>query len=91
LELLSYNYNPIYNILNTNNLSIINYKIKILNKFRFVYYCARLKKKFIGYYLWSKRKNYLMFSEGTYTINDEEYTHNYILNEYVGREIMSYI
>jgi hypothetical protein len=32
-----------------------------------------------------------MFSEGTQTKNEEEYTHNYILNEYVGRDIMSYI
>jgi Leucine-rich repeat (LRR) protein len=99
--------NPIYNILNKNNLifnlnmnnlilnmnilSIIKYKIKVLNKFRYLYYCARLKKKFIGCYLWSKRKNYLMFSEGTYTENTKDYTHNYILNEYVGRDIMSYI
>jgi hypothetical protein len=45
----------------------------------------------MGYYLWSKRKNYLMFSEGTHIINEDEYTHNYILNEYVGRDIMSYI
>jgi hypothetical protein len=26
------------------NLSNINYKIKVLNKFRFLYYCERLKR-----------------------------------------------
>jgi hypothetical protein len=56
-----------------------------------LYYCARFKQKFIGYYLWSKRKNYLMFSEGTQTKTEEDYTYNYILNEYVGKDIMSYL
>jgi hypothetical protein len=32
-----------------------------------------------------------MFSEGTKTINEKEYKHNYILNEYVGKDIMSYL
>jgi Leucine-rich repeat (LRR) protein len=91
LQRLYCEFNSIYDILNTNDITILKYKINVLNKFRYLYYCTRLKKNLIGYYLWSKRKNYLMFSEGIYTLNEEEYTHNYILNEYVGRDIMSYI
>jgi hypothetical protein len=92
LEILQFNGNNIiFNILYSRFIFIIKNKVNIQNKFRYLYYCTKLKHKFIGYYLWSKRKNYLMFLEGTRQINDEEYTHNYILNEYVGRDIMSYI
>jgi Leucine-rich repeat (LRR) protein len=91
LQRLYCEFNSIYDILNTNNITSIKYKINVLNKFRYLYYCLRLKKKFIRYYLWSKRKNYLMLKEGSHIVNDTEYTHNYILNEYVGRDIMSYM
>jgi hypothetical protein len=41
----------INNLIFNNNLVIINIKINILNKFRYLYYCLKFKKQF-RYWLW---------------------------------------
>ena len=46
LECLHYMENPINEIIKNNKISIINQKVKILNNFRFLYYCLKFKKQF---------------------------------------------
>ena len=51
-ELYYYN-NPIYEIIDSNNLFIINTKLQILHKFCHLYYCLTFKKQFRDL-LWKK-------------------------------------
>jgi hypothetical protein len=46
LELLIHFNNPINKIINDYDLNIIKLKVKILNNFRFTYYCLKFKKQF---------------------------------------------
>ena len=56
----SYSNNPICNILG-NNSSLIKIKqnIKILNNFRYLYYCLKFKKQFIKW-LWKSKEKEIM-------------------------------
>jgi hypothetical protein len=51
--LLTYDYNPIYEIIDSHNLFIINKKIQILHKFCYLYYCLKFKTQFRDF-LWKK-------------------------------------
>jgi Leucine-rich repeat (LRR) protein len=53
LRLLDYGNNPIYEIIDENIITIVKYKINIINKFRFMYYCVKFKKQFRKW-LWTK-------------------------------------
>jgi Leucine-rich repeat (LRR) protein len=53
LKILEFNYNPIYDIINSNDTNIIKQKLQVLNQFRFLYYCLKFKKQF-RYLLWVK-------------------------------------
>jgi len=53
LEELDYGNNPIYEIVNNNCLIKIKKNIKILNKFRYLYYCLKFKKP-LRKWLWEK-------------------------------------
>ena len=46
LQLLTYDYNPIYDIIGSNDLFIINKKLKILHTFCHLYYCLKFKTQF---------------------------------------------
>jgi hypothetical protein len=46
LKLLEYKYNPIHEIINSNDKYIINKRVKILNNFKYLYYCLKFKKRF---------------------------------------------
>ena len=46
LEKLDYRCNPIYEIINTKDINVIKEKLKILNRFRYLYYCLKFKKRF---------------------------------------------
>jgi Leucine-rich repeat (LRR) protein len=54
LENLICDNNPIYKIVNNNNLIQIKKYIKILNNFRYLYYCLKFKKQLRNYWLWEK-------------------------------------
>ena len=43
---IHYSNNPIYEIINSDEIDIINRKIQILNDFRYLYYCLKFKKRF---------------------------------------------
>jgi hypothetical protein len=53
LRLLTYDYNPIYEIIDSNNLLLINKTIQILDKFCHLYYCLKFKTQFRDF-LWKK-------------------------------------
>jgi Leucine-rich repeat (LRR) protein len=53
LQTIFFSDNPIHEIINTYDKSIINQKVKILNNFRFLYYCLKFKKQFRDW-LWMK-------------------------------------
>jgi hypothetical protein len=53
LETLFYDNNPIYDIIDSSNLVIINKKIQILHKFCYLYYCLKFKTQFRNL-LWKK-------------------------------------
>ena len=53
LRLLTYDYNPIYEIIDSNDLFIINTKLQILHKFCYLYYCLKFKTQFRDL-LWQK-------------------------------------
>jgi hypothetical protein len=53
LEQLHYNNNPIYEIIDSNDLFIINTKLQILHKFCYLYYCLKFKTQFRDL-LWQK-------------------------------------
>jgi len=53
LECFVYCYNPIYEIVNNDSLIKIKQNIVILNNFRYLYYCLKLKKK-LRKWLWEK-------------------------------------
>jgi len=53
LKTLIYRSNPIYEIINSNYIQLINKKVKILNVFRHLYYSLRFKKQFRDW-LWVK-------------------------------------
>jgi hypothetical protein len=55
LKVLYYFYNPIYTIIDSDNLIIIEIKIKILYNFRHLYYCLKFKLKF-WHFLWKIRE-----------------------------------
>ena len=46
IELYDYSINPIYEIISIQHKHIIRQKIKILNNFRYSYYCLKFKKRF---------------------------------------------
>ena len=46
IELCDYSVNPIYEIISTRDKHITNQKVKILNNFRYSYYCLKFKKQF---------------------------------------------
>ena len=50
---LYYDNNPIYEIINNNRMNQINKNIKILNNFRYLYYCLQYKKQ-LRKWLWEK-------------------------------------
>jgi hypothetical protein len=52
IELFDYSFNPIYEII-TFNKHIINQQLKILNRFRYLYYLLKFKKRFRDW-LWIK-------------------------------------
>jgi hypothetical protein len=53
LQELYYNNNPIYEIIDSNNLFIIKQKLKILHTFCHLYYCLKFKTQFRDF-LWKK-------------------------------------
>ena len=55
IKYLYYNNNPIYDLLNSDDISVIRNKLKILNKFRDLYYCIKYKSKFRKW-LWDLRE-----------------------------------
>jgi len=46
LHIIVYMGNPIYEIINSSVIDIINRKIEILNQFRYLYYCLKFKNRF---------------------------------------------
>ena len=46
LETIDYYDNPIYEIINSDDKNTIKNKVKILNNFRYLYYCLKFKKQF---------------------------------------------
>jgi len=46
LQTIVYNDNPIYEIINSFVIDIIKRKIRVLNQFRYLYYCLKFKKHF---------------------------------------------
>jgi Leucine-rich repeat (LRR) protein len=46
LKIIDYKNNPIYKIINEDDVQIVSHKLKILNKFRYLYYSRKFKKKF---------------------------------------------
>ena len=46
LEKLDYRCNPIYEIINTKDINVTKQKLKILYRFRYLYYCLKFKKRF---------------------------------------------
>ena len=61
--------NPIYKMINSDNKHIINQKLKVLNRFRFLYYCLKFKKRFRNW-LWVKIREPKI---------REKYSHNYLV------------
>jgi hypothetical protein len=49
--MLFYFNNPIYEIINSFDINIIKQRLKILNNFRYLYYCLKFKKQFRNW-LW---------------------------------------
>ena len=43
---INYSNNPIYEIINSVDIDIINRKMQVLNDFRYLYYCLKFKKRF---------------------------------------------
>jgi hypothetical protein len=62
-------------------------RVLVLLNFRILFHSLCLKKRFLSYLYWIRRRNYIMILEGTVTSSE----HNYMMNEYVGRDIMSYL
>ena len=58
MKYLHYNDNPIYDLLNSDNISVIRNKLKILNKFRDLYYCIKYKKQ-LRKWLWKSREKHI--------------------------------
>ncbi len=46
----AYNYNPIYDIINSDNINTINTRLSIIRKFKFLYFILKYKKRFINFY-----------------------------------------
>jgi hypothetical protein len=46
LQTIVYNDNPIYEIINSDEIDTIKRKIRVLNQFRYLYYCLKYKKQF---------------------------------------------
>jgi hypothetical protein len=53
LRILYFSENPIYDIINTNSISLVRIKLRILYRFRDLYYSLRFKDKFRAW-LWEK-------------------------------------
>jgi hypothetical protein len=53
LQRIGYNHTPIYEIIKSDEIDIINRKIRVLNQFRYLYYCLKFKKRFMNL-LWVK-------------------------------------
>ena len=69
LELLVYNNNPICEIINSDDIQIINQRLKTLNGFRYLYYCLKFKKRFRDW-LWIKIREPKI---------REKYSHDYLV------------
>jgi Leucine-rich repeat (LRR) protein len=85
--------NPVHDyIIDIHNINIqifgFSQTIEIINNLRKTYYSKILKRKMLAWHLYSKRKNYLMILDG---MKPNEAEHHYILNQYVGMDIMSYV
>ena len=46
LQTIVYNENPIYEIIKNSDTTVLNRELKILNNFRYSYYCLKYKKRF---------------------------------------------
>lgn len=53
IDLFNYVYNPIYEVINNNNIEIIKNKVEILYNFRHIFYTIKLKKQ-LKDWLWLK-------------------------------------
>jgi Leucine-rich repeat (LRR) protein len=69
LVTINYRDNPIYEIINTNDKQIIKQKLRVLNRFRYLYYCLKYKKRFRDW-LWVKIREPKI---------RERYSHDYLL------------
>ena len=69
LEELTCENNPIYEIINTNDIQIITQKLRVLNQFRYLYYSLKYKKRFRDW-LWVKIREPKI---------RERYSHNYLV------------
>ena len=45
-----YNHNPIYDIINSDNINTINTRLSIIRRFKFLYFMLKYKKQFINFY-----------------------------------------
>ena len=68
--------NPIYNIINSDNVNIVKEKVKNLNKFRLLYYCIKYKNKFRKW-LWDIREKKAI----------EKYNPKYLIENLVSEDI----
>ena len=69
LQTIFYHNNPIYEIINSNNKDTIKQKMRILNNFRYSYYCLKFKKQFRDL-LWVKIREPKI---------RKKYSHSYLL------------
>ena len=69
IETIIFSNNPICEIINSDDKQIINKKIKILNRFRYLYYCLKFKKRFRDL-LWIKIREPKI---------REKYSHDYLV------------
>ena len=69
LQTIVYNNNPIYEIINSDVIDIIDRKIRLLNQFRYLYYSLKYKKRFRDL-LWIKIREPKI---------REKYSHDYLV------------
>jgi hypothetical protein len=70
LQIIYYYYNPIYEIIgDINDIEKIKRKMRVLNNFRFLYYCLKFKKRFRDL-LWVKIREPKI---------RKKYSHSYLL------------
>jgi hypothetical protein len=69
LKTIYYSDNPIYDIINSNDIQIINKKLRVLKQFQFLYYCIKFKRIFRDL-LWVKIREPKI---------REKYSYNYLV------------